>query len=161
MKGRIITAIVALVMLLSCASLSACSTFKARTPKTVEEVQEILEQKGYECHVLNSSVEEMDFEDGEEMLICLPESGDYVIRFFVHSSVADADDGFEFLAKRAVRGADSKAETHLGGENWEKTQINAGGVFTVLCRIDNTLLDVEFRSADKDIAKGIAKDLGY
>ena len=159
MKKFIKFRVVLLIFLAGFFTLTACQSQKAISG---EKIKSIMEQKGY-------TVTDITDNSGTSATLALKaemmESGStasYNIRFFVFNSASEAKSVFaEAKDSFAVYEDNDAVIKNTDKTNFQRYTLLGQGYYTLITRIDNTLLFTDSLNTYKDDIIEIAKKLGY
>ena len=140
-----------------CSLLSGCQSKQALT---AEDFKSKMEEKGYDLQDCTDQFEGYDFV--EQVYVALDDEGSYQIEFYDLSDDAHARDFFSNnvqIFKESKSNMSANTNVSLG--NYEKYTQTDSDQFSMISRIDDTVIYVVEEKENKEAVEAVVKELGY
>ena len=133
---------------------------KEKVSMNSSEFIRFMEQKGYTVQDAKSQFQEYDYI--EKVYIALTNDYSYQIEFYEFIDESYATQFYNYNQSRieAAKG-NASAETNIGGKNSNKYTLSSNGKYSVVSRINNTVIFVNVEDEYRDTIKKVLKETEY
>ena len=133
---------------------------KEKDSITADQFKEIMEQKSYEIVDAKYQVSQYNFVD--QVYLAMDGSYSYQLEFYQMSDEAMATSFYNTcVANFDNTKGSSSMNSSISGKNYSKYTLEANGKYSVVSKINNTILYVNVDSQYKDTVKDIIDEIGY
>lgn len=153
MKKKLLIVLVLLTLVLT----TGCTNKEAKTSK---EFIKIMENNKYE--IVNVKKQFENYAQVKEATIAIEQSKNYQIEFYVMSDEKNAKSFYENnreIFKENATNSNVNTEVNLG--NYSKYTQTSNGKYSVISRIDNTIIYLNVDEKNKENIEEILETLGY
>ena len=154
---KVLSWLLAALMLFGCASLFGCSIAKEKTPMDIDEVEEALDDEGYDVERFSSSELVEGYESG-----LVADDGDIKVEFYELEKRSNAKALLEAVYENVDDDSGVTSNVDVTGPNYTVTRFSDGdGTYYIISQVEKTVLIVYGDKDYKDDIKNLASDLGY
>ena len=160
MKKPVMIAIIAIVIILVILGVIFINLNKEKTSITASSFYTTMSQKGYSVQDATSQISDYDYV--QQVYIAVSNDYSYQIEFY---ELSDDSYATRFYNNNKSIFESSKgnasAETSVSLKNYSKYTLASSGKYSVVSRIDNTVIYVNVDAEYKDTVKAVLDELGY
>ena len=163
MKKSLIIGIIVVIFIICIAfviGVAFTNYNKERTSITSEEFKLIMENK--EFFMIDATSQNTENEYIKKVYNAVESDNRYQIEFYEYTDSDIANKFYKNMYSKLESGkGKAYSRTNINLKNYSKYTLTAKGRYTILSRINNTIMYVSVSDEYKDDVKGIIEELGY